>query len=116
MEKSIMDDILNQASELKKIIEKSNEYKEYIKMTKKLEKNSKVNDIIDEIKKKQQLIVKMENNKENTELEEEKLNILFEQLNNIPEYKEYLKASKILNKLITKVQDNFSKAFNDILN
>ena len=115
MEKKKMDEIINDTLELKKIIEESKEYKDYIELTKKLDKNKKINNIINEIKSRQKKIVNMEVKKEDTSLEEEKLNFLFDQLNSIDEYKAYIKASRKLNKLITNVQNNFTKSFNEIL-
>lgn len=115
MEKK-MDNILAEVSDLKTMIESSKEYKEYLKWTRILDKNEKINKLILEIKKMQQKIVNLEHNKNDTKKEEEKLNILFFQLNQEKEYKNYLDASKKLNILITKVQNKFSDAFNNILN
>ena len=110
MEKN-MNDIIENAKELKDLILESREYKSYEKMTKKLDKNKEINKIISDIKIKQQQIVKT---KDNT-LEEE-LNILFNKLYSYKEYNDYIDSSKKLNDLITKIQKNFEVEFNDILN
>ena len=110
MEKN-MNDIIENAKELKGLILESREYKSYEKMTKKLDKNKEINKIISDIKIKQQQIVKT---KDNT-LEEE-LNILFNKLYSYKEYNDYIDSSKKLNDLITKIQKNFEVEFNDILN
>ena len=110
MEKN-MNDIIENAKELKGLILESREYKSYEKMTKKLDKNKEINKIISDIKIKQQQIVKT---KDNT-LEEE-LNILFNKLYSYKEYNDYIDSSKKLNDLITKIKNNFEVEFNDILN
>lgn len=110
-----MNDILNDVEELKQLIINSDEYKEYIRLTKVLDNNKDINDVIEKIKNMQQEIVHKENKNEDTSLNEKKLSNLFEKLNSFVEYNEYLKSAKNLNKLITKIQKNFEESFNEIL-
>ena len=111
-----MNNIMNNVEELKKLIEESEEYKEYDRLTKILDTDKEINEIIDEIKKLQKEAVNKEVKKEDTKNIEEKLDNLFEELNNKEKYIEYIEASKKLNKLITEIQDRFSNSFNEILN
>lgn len=111
-----MDSIINDVEDLKNAIISSDEYIKYTKLTNSLDNNKEINDIINTIKKLQQEVVALENRNENTLAKEKQLDELFNKLNNIEEYKEYLKASKKLNEIITKVQYNFSECFNEIIN
>lgn len=110
-----MNNIMNNVEELKKLIEESEEYKEYDRLTKILDTDKEINEIIDEIKKLQKEAVNKELKKEDTKNIEEELDNLFEELNNKEKYNQYIEASKKLNKLITEIQDRFSDSFNEIL-
>lgn len=111
-----MNNIMNNVEELKTLIEESEEYKEYDRLTKILDKDKEINDIIDEIKKLQKDAVNKEVKNEDTKSIEEKLDELFNELNTKEKYNQYIEASKKLNKLITEIQDRFSDSFNEILN
>ena len=111
-----MDNILLEVEELKKMVIDSNEYKNYIIETKRLDQNKEINNLIKKNKKKQQEIVKKESIKKDTSLDEKILSDLFEKLNSLDEYKNYLKSAKKLNKLITEIQKKFENCFNEILN
>lgn len=110
-----MNNILLEVENLKKMIIDSNEYKNYINETKKLDKNKEINYLINKIKLKQKEIVKKENIKEDTSLDEKILSDMFDKLNSLEEYKNYLKSAKKLNKLITEIQKRFEDCFNEIL-
>ena len=87
-----MNNIMNNVEELKKLIEESEEYKEYDRLTKILDTDKEINEIIDEIKKLQKEAVNKEVKKEDTKNIEEKLDNLFEELNNKEKYIEYIEA------------------------
>lgn len=111
-----MNEIIDNVEELKKLIEESDEYKEYDRLTKELDKDKEINDIIEKIKELQKEAVNKEVKNEDTDELEIELDNLFNKLNGNKKYKEYLESSKKLNDLITKIQDKFSANFNDILN
>ena len=111
-----MNEIIDDVNELKRIIEQSKEYKEYKKYTSLLDNNKEINKLINEIKKLQQSIVKLEIAKKDCKKEEEELNFLFDELNNIKLYQNYLNASKNLNILITSVQNSFSSTYKELMN
>lgn len=110
-----MNNAIDETFKLKRLIEQSEEYMNYEKTIKLLEKNKKINYLINSIKKLQKEIVQKEVKKINVEKLEEKLNFLFDELYDIPLYNDYLQNSKKLNKLITKIQKKFENNFNKIL-
>ena len=111
-----MNEILDNVEVLKDLIANSSEYKEYDKLTKELDKDKQINEIIEKIKRLQKEVVNKEiKNEETNELELE-LEGLFNKLNSNKRYKDYLESSKRLNELITKIQDRFSQSFNEIIN
>ena len=110
MEKN-MNSILDDVKDLKELIMDSSEYKEYINSTKIIENNKEITDIIERIKSYQKEIVKTKN----TDLEVD-IDLLFDKLYSFKEYNDYIISSEKLNKLITKIQKEFEKDFNEILN
>lgn len=111
-----MNDILKDTEELKELIVNSKEYQEYLRINKVLDNNKEINEIVSRIKKEQKIAVNNIAKNKNSDLNESELNELFDQLYSYDEYQEYLKISKDLNNLITKIQKRFEKEFNDILN
>lgn len=110
-----MNNILKDVEELKILILESPEYKNYDNSLKKVEANNRINELINNIKKIQKEIVKKMSKKEETKSLDNELNSLYEELYNFKEYEEYIDNSKELNILITKIQKNFEKYFNDLV-
>ncbi len=107
-----MNDILKDVDYLKELIKDSKEYKEYKEIENKLDDNKEINEIVNSIKSLQKSIVSKKNNNFD---DEEKLQELFDLLNSYPLYNEYIKKSKELNILLTKIQKRFEEEFNEIL-
>lgn len=108
---SILDDVL----ELKELIIETDEYKNYKSSLDKIENNNKVNNLIKEIVIKQKEITNKEYKKVDTSLLEEKLDSLYEELNSIKEYSDYIENSILLNNLITNIQNRFEEYFNSLV-
>ena len=86
MEKS-MNNVLDDVYDLKKLIIESDEYKNYIKSLKVLEKNEEVNSLTSQIIKEQKDIVR-------TKKESKTLDELYDKLFSIKDYNEDIKYSK----------------------
>ena len=110
-----MDNVVEEVYKLKEEIKKTKEYTDYIKYLNLLEKENDIKKLIGEIKKVQKEIVNLSSKNLDKEKEEIKLDILFNELNSNKIYKEYINASKKLNKLITEIQNKFSIELDKIL-
>lgn len=110
-----MNNILDDVLELKELILERDEYKNYKSSLNKIESNNKVNTLIKDIVSKQKEIANKEYKKVDTSLLEQELDSLYEELNNIKEYSDYIEDSKKLNELITKVQTKFTNYFNSLI-
>lgn len=103
-----MNNILEEVEELKELIIDTKEYKDYKKNLDLLENNKEINDLIKKITTKQKEVVR--NNTNSKELDD-----LYEELNNIELYKNYIESSKKLNILITNIQNNFQEYFDSLV-
>lgn len=110
-----MNNVLSDVNDLKDLIISSSEYIEYKNNVNRLEKNNEIKKLINKIKKLQKEVVRLEISNNNKEVEEKRLSELFDKLNSYDEYKKYISSSKKLNKLISKVQNNFEKYFNSLV-
>lgn len=107
-----MDEILKEVEKLKDLILDSEEYKNFISNRDKLDKNEEINNIIDEIKELQKIIINMQDTKEDTYNEEIRLKVLYANLDNYEEYKKYIESARVLNDMITRIQKKFEDYFN----
>ncbi|MBR3116620.1 MAG: YlbF family regulator [Bacilli bacterium] len=110
-----MNNILEDVLELKELILETDEYKNYKSSLNKIESNNKVNTLIKDIVSKQKEITNKEYKKVDTSLLEQELDSLYEELNNIKEYSDYIENSILLNNLITNIQNRFEEYFNSLV-
>jgi len=110
-----MNNIINEVEELKELIINSDEYKEYKKYNDLLESNKEVKELVNKYTNMQKEIVLLESKKEDTSDKEKSLELLFSELNEISDYKNYLESSKNLNKLITNIQNKFQEFFDSLV-
>lgn len=89
--------LLNKLDELIELIKNTPNYKRYIELKLKMSSNNEIMNIIKEIKKIEQSIVKKEYNKLDFSEEEKKLNELKNKLNEYPSYLEYSYLQEDLN-------------------
>ena len=104
LEKSVID--------LKNYIENTLEYKKVIVLKNKMEKSSKLQKIIKEIKEKQKEYIKNGQTKE----DEKVLKNLEKELNKIPIYVEYNKNLKVVNDMIFIVKEELNEYFYEKIN
>lgn len=110
-----MNNILPEIEELKELIIDSEEYKEYNIYLKKVENNKEINNLIKSITTKQKELVRNTSLKNNTSNLEKELDDLYNELYSYSDYNNYIKSSKRLNILISKVQNNFQEYFNSLI-
>ena len=91
-------------------IESSKLYKDYLEVSKKLEKNKDIIDIINEIKRYQKIAT---NNKDKSV--EDKIKKLNEKLESYPLYQSYLIIKEDLEEELFQIKETFEKYFKDIL-
>ena len=110
-----MNNIINEVEELKELIIDSKEYKEYKKYDDILENNKEVKELVNKYTSMQKEIVLLESKNIDASDKEKELDQLYEELNNIDEYKKYIESSKKLNKLITNIQNKFQEFFDSLM-
>ena len=110
-----MDKILLQVEELKNMILKSDEYKEFDKYKKILDNNNEIKNIINEIKIKQKEIINKEARNIDKDKEEFEVKNLFNKLESYNDYNNYINAAKVLNSLISGIQKRFTDYFNEFI-
>lgn len=99
-----LDDIIN-------YITNSKEYIKCIEIKKKMSKNKKLTELIEDIKKLQKKYIK-----ENDESIKEKLDSKEKELNEIPIYVEYNNNLEVVNNMINLVKDELNDYFYKLLN
>jgi len=105
------EELENKINEMIEIIKNSNEYQDYFYLKNKLEKNQKIKDKIEEIKKLQQKLVKKEYRKEDiTELEKQYQQKVKE-LEEIPLYFDFITIQNKLNEALKQIEERFQKYF-----
>ena len=110
-----MNSILNDVEELKKLVLESEEYKNYKTSLDILDSNNDVKELINKITNLQKNIVKKMSKKEDVKIQNKELDKLYDELNSIEEYTKYIDNSKKLNVLITNIQKEFEKYFNNLV-
>lgn len=110
-----MNDILNDVEELRNMIISSNEYKNYKHNLDMVEQDEKLKKMIQEIIALQKKIVKLEHyNKDVSSLNKE-LDSKYSSLYSNKKYIDYIDSSKVLNNLLSNVQNRFNKYFNSLV-
>lgn len=106
-----LDDIIN-------YITNSKEYIKCIEIKKKMSKNKKLTELIEDIKKLQKKYIKEndESIKEKDESIKEKLDSKEKELNEIPIYVEYNNNLEVVNNMINLVKDELNDYFYKLLN
>ena len=116
MENYMNDPIIEKVEELVVMIKNSEEYRQYILLKEKMNKNKKITTLIKQIKKIQQELVKKEASKMDTsELEKEYANLL-ETLNQIPLYVDFRKTQSDLNDIYQTIKGRFDDYFDQVFN
>lgn len=110
-----MNNIINDVEELKNKVLNSKEYTDYKKYEQILDNNKEINNVITQIKKVQQSIIKKEDINEDTTKEKIELDSLYKKLNTYQEYNNYIDSSKKLNEMITYIQKEFENYFNKFI-
>ena len=108
--------VLDKVDEIIKFIKETEEYKDYLYLKDKLEKNDKAISLINEIKKYQRELVKKEINKEDITDLEDMINNNLKELENIPLYNEYLDTQEKLNDMYQLVKKKLDDYFYNKLN
>lgn len=111
-----MDKILLLTEELKDLIIKSDEYKEFDKCKKIIDNNEEIKEIINKIKEKQKVVINKEYKKISKDKEEFELQNLFKKLNSFDDYNNYITSAKKLNILLTEIKKEFEEYFNSLIN
>ena len=109
-----MNNILDDVNELKDLIISSKEYTDYINSMKKVDSNEEIKKIIKDIIKLQKQEVNLNNKNIYNDLDIE-INNLYDRLNSIPEYTDYINSSRRLNILITSIQEKFKEFFDSLV-
>ena len=110
-----MNSILKDVEELKELVLESEEYKNYKTSLDILDSNNDVKELINKITNLQKNIVKKMSKKEEVKIQNKELDELYNELNSIEEYTKYIDNSKKLNILITNIQKEFEKYFNNLV-
>lgn len=105
-----MNDIENKIDELFNSLEKSDVFKDYVKIKKQLEEDKDINSLIEDIKRYQKILA---NNKDNSV--EDKLKELYRKLETYPIYQSYLIVKDELSNELFVIKDVFEKYFDSIL-
>lgn len=105
-----MNNIESKIDELFDELEDSKLYKDYVKVKEKLENNSEIMDLINEIKRYQKIEA---NNKDKSV--DEKIKSLYDELNHYPLYQSYLIIKEELEDELFMIKDAFEKCFKDML-
>lgn len=110
-----MNSIIEDVKNLKNNILSSKEYLEFKENSKILDNNETIINIINKIKKLQQVIVSKEERNLNKDKEEIELQSLYKKLNTFEEYTNYIKSSKKFNEMLTYIQKTFEEYFNQFI-
>ena len=110
-----MNNVIKEVETLKEDILNSDEYKEFKKYETILDNSKEINNIITNIKRLQQQIIKKEDKNQDTDKEEIELQSLYKELNTYDDYVKYIESSKKFNELITYIQKEFENYFNQFI-
>lgn len=108
--------ILNEVDKIIEFIKESDDYKDYIYLKEKLSKHDKANNLINEIKKLQKEIVKLEVNKQDTKELDNKIKEDLEELNKIPLYVDFIKKQEKLNDYYQTIKTRLDEYFYNKMN
>lgn len=116
MEKLMNKNILAKLEEIVSYIEESKTYTDYQFLKEKISNNSKITDLINEIKTKQKELVKLKYNKEDNSKIEEELNNLEKKLKEIPLYCDFLDKQTELNEIFDNIKKSIEKCLDSNIN
>lgn len=111
-----MNNILDKIDELIDLIKNSSDYKKYILLKEKIEKDNDIMDLINLIKSKQKEIVKLKSKKMDYSLEDKVIKESLDKLNSYPIYVEFNYIQEDLNILFQNIKNSIEKTINDIVN
>ena len=101
-------------SEIIEEIKLSKEYQDYLKIEEKLKSNKEITDLISDIKKLQQELVKKEYYKNDLTNRKEEYNSKLEELNSYPLYVTYLESQRKINEKLQCVRGEIQSFFDKI--
>ena len=116
MVKQMNDNILKEIDNIVSFIKDSSEYKEYLLLKEKSEKNEKVKALISEIKTFQKEAVKRKINNLDFDELDQKINNNLDELNKIPLYVEFINIQEELNDMYQGIKNRLDEYFYDKLN
>ncbi len=111
-----MNDILDQVDNIIKYIENSDEYKRYLAVKEKLNKDKKVMDLINEIKVLQKKAVNDEYKGKDINNIDEDINNKLEELNSIYIYQEYIELHSKIDEELQEIKFILNNYFNNKIN
>lgn len=108
--------ILEKTDEIIEIIKNSNEYQQYIEISKKMKDNKEIVSLINNIKKLQQKLVKEQSLGNDINVLDNEINDKLKRLEEYPIYLEYLYLQEDLNKSINLIKESIEDYINNITN
>ena len=108
--------ILEKTDEIIEIIKNSNEYQQYIEISKKMKDNKEIVSLINNIKKLQQKLVKEQSLGNDINVLDNEINDKLKRLEEYPIYLEYLYLQEDLNKSINLIKESIENYINNITN
>ena len=103
--------VLDKVDEIITLIKESSEYKDYIYLKDKLSKHEKANILVNEIKKLQKQVVRLEANGDFDKELEQELNLKIDELNKIPLYNDYNEILEKLNNMYGLIKERLDNYF-----
>ncbi len=111
MENMLSKEIKIKVEEIVEIIKNSSEYKEYLLLEEKMKNHSRIPKLIEEIKKSQKELVRLQTEGKNIEEKEKVLSTLEKELLEIPLYNDFIDAQKKLNEVFSLIKETMDNIF-----
>ena len=114
MVNQLSNELRESLSEIIEEIKLSKEYQDYLKIEEKMKDNKEITDLISDIKKLQQELVKKEYYKNDLTNIKEEYNSKLEELNSYPLYVTYLESQRKINEKLQYVRGEIQSFFDKI--
>ena len=114
MVNQLSNELRESLSEIIEEIKLSKEYQDYLKIEEKMKDNKEITDLISDIKKLQQELVKKEYYKNDLTNIKEEYNSKLEELNSYPLYVAYLESQRKINEKLQYVRGEIQSFFDKI--
>ncbi len=112
MEKKNKELLLKKIDELIELVKNTDDYKRYMFLKEEMKKNNSLINLINDIKKEEQLRIKKEYNHENIEEISNKIDSLYKELLSYPIYQEYLYLQEDINNQLQDIRKILEDTFN----